>query len=631
MVFVIVGKRCFEGKLARNEADVIIRPVEASAPRGPRCARVAGGWALFGGLIATVPAAAQLGPSPQDNNLDIEHFAPQFSGFVTLDRTRSLRWGEWSVGLAANYSDSPLVLFRERLQVGEVVRRRLSADLVLTMGLRSWFELSAALPATLHQNGDRGLLSTEPASAGLRDIRVRPKVTLGTQDQTGFVGVAVVPAFTLPVGDARSFLSDGGWTFSPELLIDRTFSALWGLRLGAGGGVKLRPDAEIGSVRVTDEIFYRAGVAVGLPPVVGREIEGVAELFGVTRLARPFADRAQSPVIARVGGRATFVLRPGHELTAMGGVGVGGTRGYGAPDVHAWLGVGYAHVHTDRDGDGVADDDDACPDAPEDRDGFEDSDGCPDPDNDRDGIPDTTDRCPDDPEDLDGFRDQDGCPDRDDDRDGVPDVRDRCPQEKETINGIDDEDGCPDEGAPRVRISTERVTINDRVMFGFDSDRLKKESFSILDQVALTLQAHPELGRIRVEGHTDARGSDDYNLGLSRRRAASVVRYLVTRGVDSARLLPVGFGASRPVVDGDGKAAWAQNRRVEFLVLDPTPPSSEPPEPRRMTIPAPGGTPVDSVEEVEPVEKFEPPESRKMTIPSPDVRPGEEDVPSPPP
>ena len=84
-------------------------------------------------------------------------------------------------------------------------------------------------------------------------------------------------------------------------------------------------------------------------------------------------------------------------------------------------------------------------------DGFEDGDGCPDPDNDRDGIPDVSDKCPDEPEDKDGFEDGDGCPDLDNDKDGIPDVTDKCPDKPETKNGFEDDDGCPDELPPRVR------------------------------------------------------------------------------------------------------------------------------------------------------------------------------------
>lgn len=98
----------------------------------------------------------------------------------------------------------------------------------------------------------------------------------------------------------------------------------------------------------------------------------------------------------------------------------------------------------DRDDDGIRDREDQCPDQPEDRDGFEDEDGCPDADNDSDGIADEFDRCPNLLEDFDGFEDEDGCPDLDNDLDGIADVVDGCPNQAEDYNGFQDEDGCPD-------------------------------------------------------------------------------------------------------------------------------------------------------------------------------------------
>lgn len=98
----------------------------------------------------------------------------------------------------------------------------------------------------------------------------------------------------------------------------------------------------------------------------------------------------------------------------------------------------------DKDKDGILDKDDKCPSDPEDKDGFEDEDGCPDFDNDQDGIPDTLDRCMNDPEDRDGFEDTDGCPDLDNDEDRVPDSVDECPVDPEDRDNYADDDGCPD-------------------------------------------------------------------------------------------------------------------------------------------------------------------------------------------
>src|SRR5262249_17840091 len=87
-------------------------------------------------------------------------------------------------------------------------------------------------------------------------------------------------------------------------------------------------------------------------------------------------------------------------------------------------------------GDGIADALDKRPNEAEDKDGFQDADGCPDPDNDGDGIADAVDKCPNEPEDKDGFQDADGCPDPDNDGDGIADAVDKCPNEPETVNGF---------------------------------------------------------------------------------------------------------------------------------------------------------------------------------------------------
>ncbi len=101
-------------------------------------------------------------------------------------------------------------------------------------------------------------------------------------------------------------------------------------------------------------------------------------------------------------------------------------------------------MSTDKDKDGILDKVDQCPEIPEDFDGFEDEDGCPDYDNDKDEIPDTLDKCPMEPEDKDSFQDEDGCPDLDNDGDGMLDTVDQCPNEAEDFDSFQDEDGCPD-------------------------------------------------------------------------------------------------------------------------------------------------------------------------------------------
>ena len=218
-----------------------------------------------------------------------------------------------------------------------------------------------------------------------------------------------------------------------------------------------------------------------------------------------------------------------------------------------------------RDGDGILDSRDKCPDDPEDRDGFEDKDGCPEPDNDKDGILDKDDSCPLDPEDKDNFEDTDGCPDPDNDKDQIPDVKDKCPNDPETYNGFEDEDGCPDKG--KVLIEGSDIIILDKVMFETNSAKILPESDGILDAVAATLKGHPEFQVVEVAGHADERSSDDYNLKLTRDRAASVVDALVSRGVAKSRLVSQGYGEYCPLDEGHNATAWEKNRRVEFKVV----------------------------------------------------------------
>jgi OmpA-OmpF porin, OOP family len=219
----------------------------------------------------------------------------------------------------------------------------------------------------------------------------------------------------------------------------------------------------------------------------------------------------------------------------------------------------------DRDGDGILDSVDQCPDDPEDLDQFEDENGCPDNDNDQDQIMDVNDICPNEPEDPDGFEDQNGCPDPDNDADRIPDVDDTCPNEPETYNGKDDKDGCPDQGD--VVLTGTDIKILKKVYFEYDSAVIKTISYDILDAVAATVINNPQIDLIEIQGHADERGDDDYNLRLTADRAASVVTYLVKKGVKPKKLRSVGYGEYCPVEKASNETAWEKNRRVEFKVL----------------------------------------------------------------
>ena len=225
----------------------------------------------------------------------------------------------------------------------------------------------------------------------------------------------------------------------------------------------------------------------------------------------------------------------------------------------------------DNDGDGVRDKRDECPLDPEDRDGFEDNDGCPDKDNDGDGIRDKKDRCPDAPEDEDGWEDDDGCPERDNDQDGIADKRDQCPVDAETRNNFEDKDGCPDE----IPVEVKRFTgIIRGITFETNKAVIRTTSQGTLLDALDVLDTYPDV-RLEVQGHTDDIGNDQFNLDLSQARAEAVVFWFVDNGVAPARLRAVGYGETVPVADNNSDAGRAENRRVEFALIEGAPEEGE--------------------------------------------------------
>ncbi|MGK0362761.1 MAG: outer membrane protein OmpA-like peptidoglycan-associated protein, partial [Bradymonadia bacterium] len=210
------------------------------------------------------------------------------------------------------------------------------------------------------------------------------------------------------------------------------------------------------------------------------------------------------------------------------------------------------------------------PNDPENINGFEDTDGCPDgiPDTDGDGLNDQVDKCPKDPEDKDGFEDEDGCPDPDNDKDGILDVNDKCPMDPETVNGFEDEDGCPDKKLTLVRVTEKNIVILKKVFFETSKAVIKPVSFPVLNEVAEVMKSYTRIKLIEVQGHTDSRGKDAYNKSLSQERAGSVRTYLMNKGVEAARLTAVGYGEEEPIDTNKTRTGRANNRRVEFKILE---------------------------------------------------------------
>ncbi len=254
-------------------------------------------------------------------------------------------------------------------------------------------------------------------------------------------------------------------------------------------------------------------------------------------------------------------------------------------------------VVKDTDGDGIFDDLDRCPLDPEDKDGFVDEDGCPDPDNDGDGITDKLDSCPNTP----GAIENKGCPVLDRDKDTIADWQDACPDEPGLPNadptkhgcpeldrdkdGItNDQDACPDEpgipdpdpkknGCPRkmslVVVKKDRIEIKQQINFEFAKATIKgAQSFKILDEVIQVLKDYPGIKKVRIEGHTDSVGGAKMNMKLSSARAESVMKYLLSKGIDPARVESAGYGLTRPIASNATEKGRAQNRRTEFNIVE---------------------------------------------------------------
>jgi OmpA-OmpF porin, OOP family len=240
------------------------------------------------------------------------------------------------------------------------------------------------------------------------------------------------------------------------------------------------------------------------------------------------------------------------------------------PNTPAGVQVAVDGCPLDSDGDGVPDYLDKCPGTP--RGTQVGPDCCSLIDSDGDGVPDELDKCPDTPAGI--AVGADGCP-LDSDGDGIPDYLDECPNSppgaRVLPNGCALEGDCrkprPGEQVDARGCAVEQSFILRGVKFDFDSDRLTPAAREILNDVAATLQAYPNID-VELEGHTDSIGSDAYNLGLSERRANSVKVYLEGRGVPARRMRPVGYGESRPIASNETEDGREENRRVELRVVE---------------------------------------------------------------
>jgi outer membrane protein OmpA-like peptidoglycan-associated protein len=415
-------------------------------------------------------------------------------------------------------------------------------------------------------------------TAGIGDLAVTVGIAPLRQRAGHALNLAVVPRFVLPTGTRNQFVGSGAVGLGADLAVGRRWKHF---RFTADVGyLALTSSSQVSSVYADDELRY--GLGLGVPVrdgtwEVAMQAYGGVVLAGGGRdaLGDVWSQDVHAPAELLVGATYDPADKP---VWLRFGAGPGLSRGWGTPDVRAFVQVGASKKAApapepepepvDTDGDGVLDDADRCPETPEDVDGFEDTDGCLDDDNDADGVSDATDACPMQPEDADGFADDDGCPDDDNDGDGIADVDDACINAAEVLNGVDDTDGCPDEAAAVLDEDKGEIVIIDQVYFDLGKATIRAESHGILDAVAAVLAANPDVAGVEVQGHTDVRGSAASNLRLSQERVDAVRAYLIEAGIDADRLIAKGYGETQPIVEARTEAEHAQNRRVQFVVLD---------------------------------------------------------------
>ena len=324
-----------------------------------------------------------------------------------------------------------------------------STNLLVSAGFLD--HLSFGLDVPFHFGTGTFLDGDELGDFTVGDMRLSFKATALKPMRIG-PGIGLAVDLHLPTGSGGGYGREDGVVVVPKIVLDaitphvHLMTNLW--VFARSGDFKPAPTSP--SVAFGDNLAIgpEAGASIAAAIFLGSTdfrmlVEGRFE----SRLSRFFEpDNTQLEF--------TWGLHWKHNsgFAVGGGASFGVLEGYGDPTWRGFLTIGYqpnklipiAEKVVDSDGDGIMDDKDQCPRDPEDKDGFEDEDGCPDNDNDKDGILDGNDKCPNEAEDKDGDRDEDGCPDGDKDADGIADDRDQCPDVPEDKDGFEDTDGCPD-------------------------------------------------------------------------------------------------------------------------------------------------------------------------------------------
>jgi OmpA-OmpF porin, OOP family len=494
-----------------------------------------------------------------------------------------------------------------------------------------WLQVMLQAPMVFQTTGELGDTGyVAPSSFGLGTPTAAARVGLLTQDESGGIDLAMELGAGLPVGSAATLARDSGMLrLAPKLMVGRHFGFIRaGVEVGFMRRLRQRitNTAAVAQDQIGNELRVGAAIATtgrrlrwemnvrGMVPLTAQP--GAAELLpGVRYLVNPSFEMFG---MAGVGVGSA----PGTPLFRMmvGGAFGAATprRGPGESSVNCEPGLPHTLEECpdmDEDNDGVRNIADRCPTVPgdvarkgcsaqdTDADGLEDmldacpfepglasNQGCPLRDADKDETPDDTDSCPNDP----GPADNRGCPVRDTDKDGLDNDKDECPNEAGPLerNGCPESDmdkdgtpnrvdscanepgdpknlGCPGHVQPLVEIRPGKLVTVGKIFFEPSQARVLASSYPPLEWVARVIKEHPEMPLVVVGAHTDDRGFPADNRRLSQARAEAVRQYLITKGVPAERLQAQGYGQERPIDTNATSIGRENNRRVEFIIVDP--------------------------------------------------------------
>jgi OmpA-OmpF porin, OOP family len=518
-----------------------------------------------------------------EGGLDAESFRLPLDGHAILDveTARTAAWFDFALQVMGTKGTLRVNRFNEGVLRGhnDLVDARSSGTLQLTMPF-SRFEVGVGVPVitdSTRSNGtlpDFGGLRASPIEpTGVGDLRVAAKYVLCPENAC-WLGLAALVGASLPTGNRLAFNGEGVLTAEPEAIASVDLGVV---RIAANASFRHHFGSTPSFVTRSDVVAYRFGASTrfGASGTWGLDVSARGQVFVLN--VGPVAE----PLIGLEGHGAVSYGTNDVRIFAGGGSSIVSVTG--VPDLRAMLTVRWspAPPPTDRDGDGVADFEDACPDIGGFRSRDPERSGCPTEsdftDVDQDGIDDRHDACPREAGVASEEPARHGCPPPppDADGDGVGNDEDRCPLERGVAtdddrngcplpprdpdrDGIDDKgDACPDEpGVASVDPARHGCLIgavqgasivSSPVEFALGSADLSPYAVASLEKIAAVVDKLPARYRYRVDGFADDPGSRAMQRELSIKRARAVVKWFGKRGLDERRFIPVGFGADRPL------------------------------------------------------------------------------------